>query len=168
MRQLFLHTHRAVSQLSNKPNFSPLLYNHIDRSIFSNRKFTRAFTSSQHHSRTPCKLSTPHLNFRPYQSSPSLPIPQSEYRTIYIRSMSSDADYAAFLDKANQDTAPAQQQDLSKKGYGTKSVDTSVPQVLEKVEEYYISDADEPFEPVALKFDGKSITAGMSHSITLR
>jgi hypothetical protein len=74
--------------------------------------------------------------------------------------MSSDADYASFLDKANQDTGSVQQQDTSKKGYGTKSVDTAVPQVLEKVEEYYISDADEPFEPVALIFEGKSITAG--------
>lgn len=74
--------------------------------------------------------------------------------------MSSDADYAAFLDKANQDVAPAEQQDLSKKGYGTKSVNTSVPQALESVEEYYVSDADEPFEPVALEFEGSSVGAG--------
>ncbi|KAF2029032.1 hypothetical protein EK21DRAFT_113255 [Setomelanomma holmii] len=76
--------------------------------------------------------------------------------------MSNDDDYAAFLDKANQDTGDAQQQDASskkKKSYGTKSVDIAVPKVLEQVEEYYVSDADEPFEPVALKFDGKEITA---------
>lgn len=76
--------------------------------------------------------------------------------------MSSDADYAAFLDKANQDVAPAEQQDLSKKGYGTKSVNTAVPKALESVEEYYVSDADEPFEPVALEFSGDGITAGKS------
>lgn len=76
------------------------------------------------------------------------------------RTMSSDADYAAFLDKANQDVAPAEQQDLSKKGYGTKSVNTSVPKALESVEEYYVSDADEPFEPVALEFEGESVSAG--------
>ncbi|KAF9698432.1 hypothetical protein EKO04_003685 [Ascochyta lentis] len=76
------------------------------------------------------------------------------------RTMSSDADYAAFLDKANQDVAPAEQQDLSKKGYGTKSVNTAVPKALESVEEYYVSDADEPFEPVALEFSGDDITAG--------
>lgn len=74
--------------------------------------------------------------------------------------MSSDADYAAFLDKANQDVAPAEQQDLSKKGYGTKSVNTAVPKALESVEEYYVSDADEPFEPVALEYSGGSISAG--------
>jgi hypothetical protein len=78
--------------------------------------------------------------------------------------MSSDADYASFLDKANQDTGSAQQQSSSsKKSYGTKSVDTAVPQALEKVEEYYVSDADEPFEPVALKYSGSSISAGMIH-----
>lgn len=75
------------------------------------------------------------------------------------RSMSSDADYAAFLDKANQDTAPVGQKDTSKKGYGTKSVDTAVPQALEQVQEYYTSDADEPFEPVSLKFSGKTLSA---------
>ena len=76
--------------------------------------------------------------------------------------MSSDADYASFLDKANQDTGAAEQQSSAgKKSYGTKSVDTAVPQALGQVEEYYISDADEPFEPVALKYDGKSISAGM-------
>jgi hypothetical protein len=79
--------------------------------------------------------------------------------------MSSDADYASFLDKANQDTGAVEQQSSSnKKSYGTKSVDTAVPKVLEQVEEYYVSDADEPFEPVSLKYDGSSITAGMSPS----
>lgn len=75
--------------------------------------------------------------------------------------MSSDDAYASFLDKANQDTgsADAQKSSSAKKSYGTKSVDTAVPSVLEKVEEYYVSDADEPFEPVSLKYDGKSISA---------
>lgn len=77
-----------------------------------------------------------------------------------IRNMSSDADYAAFLEKANQDVSPAEQQDLSKKAYGTKSVNTAVPELLESVEEYYVSDADEPFEPVALEFHRDKITAG--------
>ena len=66
--------------------------------------------------------------------------------------MSSDADYAAFLDKANQDTGAASAQAAQK--VGTKSVNTAVPKTLESIEEYYISDADEPFEPVALKFEG--------------
>ncbi|KAI4612761.1 uncharacterized protein J4E87_010161 [Alternaria ethzedia] len=74
--------------------------------------------------------------------------------------MSSDADYAAFLDKANQDTGSAETKDASqKKSYGTKSVNTAVPKALEQVEEYYVSDSDEPFEPVALEFDGDSVSA---------
>jgi hypothetical protein len=80
--------------------------------------------------------------------------------------MSSDADYASFLDKANQDTGAAQQSSTSdKKSYGTKSVDTAVPTALEKIEEYYVSDADEPFEPVALKYSGKTISTGESHCL---
>jgi len=66
--------------------------------------------------------------------------------------MSSDADYAAFLDQANQDTGSTSAQTTKK--VGTKSVNTTVPKALESIEEYYISDADEPFEPVALKFEG--------------
>jgi hypothetical protein len=76
------------------------------------------------------------------------------------RTMSSDADYAAFLDKANQDTGSAQAQESSKTGHGTKSVDTAVPQALQSVEEYYVSDADEPFEPVALQYGKAQIGAG--------
>jgi len=68
--------------------------------------------------------------------------------------MSSDADYAAFLDRANHDRgACAEGMDTWKKSVGTKRVNTGVPKALEQVEEYYTSEADEPFEPVALRFD---------------
>ena len=84
--------------------------------------------------------------------------------------MSSDADYAAFLDKANQDMGSVEAQDASqKKSYGTKSVNTAVPSALKQVEEYYVSDSDEPFEPVALEFEGNSVSAGTSlFNCTLR
>lgn len=75
--------------------------------------------------------------------------------------MSSDAEYAAFLEKANEGAQPAAQQDAGMKSYGTKSVNTAVPKALESVEEYYVSDADEPFEPVALEYDGSSVSASM-------
>jgi len=67
--------------------------------------------------------------------------------------MASDADYASFLDKANQDTG-SHKVSAKSKSVGTKSVNTEVPKALEEIEEYYVSDADEPFEPVSLKFDG--------------
>lgn len=77
-----------------------------------------------------------------------------------IRTMSSDADYAAFLDKANQDTGSGEVKEASQKSYGTKSVNTAVPNRLKEVKEYYISESDEPFEPVALEFEGSSVSSG--------
>ncbi|TLD36968.1 hypothetical protein E2P81_ATG02750 [Venturia nashicola] len=71
--------------------------------------------------------------------------------------MASDEDYAAFLDKANQDPSGGKASAQSSKKAGTKSVDTEVPKVLEQVEEYYTSDADEPFEPVSLKWKGDKL-----------
>lgn len=63
--------------------------------------------------------------------------------------MSSDQDYEAFLNKANQDTG-AQSSDDG--GFAqTKAVDTSVPAALKKVDAFYMSESDEPFEPVAIK-----------------
>jgi hypothetical protein len=77
--------------------------------------------------------------------------------------MSSDADYSAFLNKANEPISAEESLNASqKKNRGTNAVNTNVPKVLEQVEEYYVSDADEPFEPVALKFEGKDVTAGTS------
>ncbi|KAH7122245.1 hypothetical protein B0J11DRAFT_531013 [Dendryphion nanum] len=74
--------------------------------------------------------------------------------------MASDQDYASFLDKANQDTGASATAQSSKK-FSTKSVNTAVPQGLEEVEEYYTSDADEPFEPVSLSYSGSAeIDAG--------
>lgn len=66
--------------------------------------------------------------------------------------MASDEDYSKFLGKANQDTGGASTRSKSKK-LSTKSVDTKVPKELEGIEEYYVSEADEPFEPVSLKWD---------------
>ncbi|KAF2636424.1 hypothetical protein P280DRAFT_472977 [Massarina eburnea CBS 473.64] len=72
----------------------------------------------------------------------------------------SDADYEAFLNKASNADTSGGDVTAQSKSYGTKSVNTAVPKVLEEVQEYYVSDADEPFEPVALEFEGDAITAG--------
>ena len=74
--------------------------------------------------------------------------------------MSSDADYASFLEKANQPTSSASTQSASQsrtKGLSTKSVEVeNLPSTLKEGLEdlYYVSDADEPFELVGLKWDG--------------
>jgi hypothetical protein len=77
--------------------------------------------------------------------------------------MGSDEDYAAFLDKANQDTSGPLAQSTPKKA-GTTSVNTSVPSSLEQVEAYYTSDADEPFEPVSLKWEGDGVLSAEDFS----
>ena len=77
--------------------------------------------------------------------------------------MASDEDYAAFLDKANQDPSATvgKTQGAGKGKVELKAVDkgASVPQVLKKAtkDAFYVSDADEPFVPVCLKFSGKSL-----------
>lgn len=70
--------------------------------------------------------------------------------------MASDEDYSSFLEKANQDTGATKTSSQSGSAV-TKAVDTDVPATLQKVEAYYVSDADEPFEPVSLKWKGKDL-----------
>lgn len=75
--------------------------------------------------------------------------------------MSSDQDYASFLEKANQDTGSSQAPKDS--GFAqTKAVDAEVPGPLKNLDAFYISESDEPFEPVAIKHkkDG-SLSEGM-------
>ena len=65
------------------------------------------------------------------------------------RVMSSDDAYSSFLNQANQDTSADKVSAESKK-LTTKSVDTDIPVSLQKIEKYYTSESDEPFEPVSL------------------
>lgn len=79
--------------------------------------------------------------------------------------MASDEDYMAFLDKANQDpSAGYAKTQTAAGGAGVKPFRTTeqgveIPEPLLRVtrhaETFYISDADEPFEPVALRWDEK-------------
>ncbi|KAL9075894.1 MAG: hypothetical protein Q9161_001288 [Pseudevernia consocians] len=69
--------------------------------------------------------------------------------------MSDDA-YSSFLDQANQDTGASKASTKSKSA-ATKAVDTDVPATLQKVDQYYTSESDEPFEPVSLKWSGKNM-----------
>ncbi|KAF2786376.1 hypothetical protein K505DRAFT_330400 [Melanomma pulvis-pyrius CBS 109.77] len=71
--------------------------------------------------------------------------------------MADDKAYEDFLNRAN-DTGGGVEAKESK-GYKTKSVNAKVPAALEGVEEYYTSDADEPFEVVSLGFEGSDVSA---------
>lgn len=72
--------------------------------------------------------------------------------------MSSDDAYGSFLDQANQDTGASKPSSTPNSSFATtKAVDTDVPAPLQTVELYYTSEADEPFEPVSLKWSGKKM-----------
>ena len=70
--------------------------------------------------------------------------------------MSSDDAYSSFLDQANQDTGVSKTSAQSGSAT-TKAVDTDVPAALQNVEQYYTSEADEPFEPVSLSWSGSNM-----------
>lgn len=74
--------------------------------------------------------------------------------------MATDEDYAAFLDKVNQDpNEGAAEQKSGKIELKTVDEDVKVPACLSKAtkDAFYVSDADEPFVPVALKYGGKTL-----------
>lgn len=118
------------------------------RTLISRSKLTIRKAFILRNSITPPRILSPHTTRRAFTSS--------------LRTMASDEDYASFLEKANQDPSGGKPSTQSSKKANTKSVDTGVPKVLEQVDEYYTSDADEPFEPVSLKWKGDKLpTAGM-------
>lgn len=123
-----------------------LLHHPASRPIHLNHRLGLPFAA--HPSRFP--LST-HQHPDPFNPSNSPDHPS------HLRTMSDDA-YSSFLDQANQDTGASKASTQSKsKGMSTKTVDTDVPAMLQKVEQYYTSEADEPFEPVSLKWGGKNM-----------
>lgn len=72
--------------------------------------------------------------------------------------MSSDADYQSFLDQANQDVGGGTASTRTTAAFATtRAVNTNVPEPLSKIKRFYTSDADEPFEPVSLKWSGKQM-----------
>ena len=79
--------------------------------------------------------------------------------------MSSDEAYSSFLDQANQDTGASAKSSLKSQSASTKAVDTDVPAPLAKVEQYYTSEADEPFEPVSLKWNGEHMPSERESSL---
>lgn len=73
--------------------------------------------------------------------------------------MASDEDYMSFLDKANQDPSAGvpktNQPRVAKAEFKTTDSGVEIPAPLKEVTQnaFYTSDADEPFVPVALKWD---------------
>lgn len=90
------------------------------------------------------------------RSPASIARPNSPTKSFFQTRIMSDDAYSSFLDKANQDTGASKASTQSKSA-STKAADTEVPAALRNVEQYYVSEADEPFEPVSLKWDGKNM-----------
>ena len=148
-------TQHLVRRLWQSTSFSPTTVCPAILHPSANIRLSNATTPSAVHFPTPYLLQ-PTAHHHTFALRPPI-------HPATTRNMSSDADYASFLDKANQDTgsADATHTSSSKKSYGTQSVNTTVPQGLAQVQEYYTSEADEPFEPVALAYEGESLGAGM-------
>lgn len=78
--------------------------------------------------------------------------------------MASDSDYMSFLDKANKqrdagkDEAHTEDSAQQSKQVRTETVEkgVKVPEQLKKIDAFYVSETDEPFEPVALSWKGAS------------
>ena len=94
-------------------------------------------------------------NSRAFCTCPQPNQHQSNKSTHLSRTMS-DGAYSSFLDQANQDTGASKASTKSKSA-ATKAVDTDVPATLQKVDQYYTSESDEPFEPVSLVWSGKNM-----------
>lgn len=79
--------------------------------------------------------------------------------------MASDEDYNNFLEKANEDTGIGKSSgmDARSKKVNTKAVNTDIPANLQNIEQYYTSDADEPFEPVSLSWQGSTMPSESMH-----
>jgi hypothetical protein len=73
--------------------------------------------------------------------------------------MSSDADYEAFLNKANQDVSGGPQATAaSARSKGIQAGSTKeVSAHLARVDAYMTSDSDEPFEQFSIAFDGDAV-----------
>jgi hypothetical protein len=99
------------------------------------------------------------LRSQQLRRSPRTAVHSHQYRQL--RAMSDDA-YASFLDKANEDVSKpksggAQTRSAAKQKPKTVDEGLKVPSHLEKVDAVYVTDADEDFVPVALKWDGDGL-----------
>lgn len=143
-------------------------------------RFSRFFqrqpvVTTPFHHRPPLPTLSPTRRASSFALRPS-PTPTPPTRTRRLLSttpaatMASDDAYLAFLNKANQDSsegraATASTSTDSNSPFTTTSAGVTVPRVLQQVTQrddlVYVSDADEPFYPVALKFSGEGKGGGL-------
>ncbi len=139
-----------------------LLYSFTGRTIFV---CTRNLVKCAKGKGASLRRITAHKGFLGHQLEPASSVqfcthtPSRPYQSLNPKKASrnmSDDTYASFLDQANQDTGASKASTKSQSA-ATKAVDTDVPVKLQKVDQYYTSESDEPFEPVSLKWSGKNM-----------
>ncbi|KAJ5780195.1 hypothetical protein N7457_005355 [Penicillium paradoxum] len=135
------HAIRPVSNLEHRQT-QPRLIHHLPHQASA-----RTLASTEHLIHHFPATSKPRL-----QTSSTLRT-QCPFSTS-TQTMSSDDAYMSFLDKANADVSGQAPQGTDTIKTETVHSSLSVPKPLQSVNEYYTSDTDEPFEPVALKWDG--------------
>lgn len=143
------------------PNVNPLRHCVIPGPRFSPRQLQLPLPSLQSTQQT-------NLNLRPYssqllsyrsqtQSNQQLNCHKRHRTLTTTPTMSSDDAYMAFLNKANADLSAGRSQETAQSQStirtGTLDVNAQVPASLASINEYYISETDEPFEPVVLKWE---------------
>jgi hypothetical protein len=142
------------------------ILNHYHDSCFQPRPQVRLLSTL---STLPTRRLCPHT-----QTGIPSKLSSSVQAKVTTRTMASDSDYMAFLNKANsqreagsgqphtESSAPSQQ-------IRTQSIEpgAAVPGALKEVDAFYTSETDEPFEPVVLKWDGAAQgtwpTSGMTN-----
>lgn len=134
-----------LSPLKNRYN---LLHHQASRPSDASRK--QVPNHARKTLRCPATQSTTHPTSPSYSRS-------SPFSTSSL-TMSSDDAYMSFLDKANADLDAGRAAQQGAGSARTETVDASVqvPAPLKSVDTYYISEVDEPFEPVALRWEGAS------------
>lgn len=120
------------------------------------RNHSRAYDHNPNSTSTPALTQDEDTKIEAGETHPSSAIAESK--------MATDEEYMAFLDKANEDPSAGVAKGQSSSSSGKvelKALDegVAVPQVLKKAtkDAFYVSDADEPFEPVGLKFKGDEL-----------
>lgn len=149
-----LGIHRIASRFAPKQQFnSRLITIAVDRNTVQQLPLESSILPEFSRHRGRHDVLAPHIR-RSINICCNSHLPVRQRGPARFRRMSSDDSYSSFLDQANQGTGA---DNVSAKGdtAATKAVNTDVPVGLQSVEQYYTSEADEPFEPVSLKWDGK-------------
>lgn len=150
------------------PHVSPASANRARLTPYNRLILTQPRQSSTHLLHPPASTANPKSHTTKYSLPSQSPtryfLPTRPFSTSII--MASDDAYMSFLDKANQDVSGDQTQKGATVKTETVHSSLSVPKALQSVDAYYVSETDEPFEPVALKWDGAAKgswpSAGMS------